>query len=962
MLGAKWRRRKTKWLHRYGQELALLCLLALSAAAVWCQERLLTRTVAFTATNAAALITYAYNDKDIGGSSVARADSRRPLSWSCRLTPRSPYRYCGLELLIDPVRYARGLDLSQFDKATIRIAYSGPADQLSIYLKNHDPRYSVAGRGETNKFNRTDFPATPGFTATELNLSEFRVAEWWLTANHISPELGRPQFDNVTSLSIQTGPNAPPGAYSFEIESIRFTRSVMTGEQFYLSLLGAWGVVLLVLLGWRVTRQKKQWKDRAAESRRAQAALRLSNARAYAMLDSIPQIIWESDPDGGYTYHSPQWYAFTGIRTGADPRTVWAGCIHPDDRQSTTMLWRESIASGKPFDTEYRLLHRDGEHRWFLARAVPCRDGDGRITCWYGTCTDVHERILVQQALHESETLTRGILEASPDCITLMDLDGQVLDCNEAAEQWPEATPHGWLEGHPQARSEEETAAAGIALAAARAGQIGRFTLKSSTGGAGKWWDVLVAPLRDPARNPVQLVSISRDISEQKLAEDRVYWAANHDALTGLPNRNLMQQTVDRAVVEAAVTRNRFALLLLDIDEFKRVNDTVGHDGGDALLCAFAERLKGAVRSNDTVFRLGGDEFAVILAGVGSPVEVEAFGELLFGRLREPCVYAGRMLDLHASMGVALFEDHGSDRSELMKNADIALYAAKAAGRRRLKVFAHEMSEELAQRRSMLRLARTALQDSRIVPFYQPKVNLSTGAVIGFESLLRWRDPHHGIQPPATISAAFEDANVAADISDRMIDRVLADVRRWRDEGVAFGHVAINASAAEFRRGDLAESLLERLDAAAIPVNCIQIEVTESVFLGRGAECVERALKTLSAAGMQIALDDFGTGYASLSHLKQFPVDMIKIDQSFVQGLKGGGGGNHAIVAAVISLGRSLGIDVVAEGIETPAQEKALLRLRCQFGQGYLYSPAVPACDVPAISQGRTKSGAAAAA
>jgi EAL domain-containing protein (putative c-di-GMP-specific phosphodiesterase class I) len=195
-----------------------------------------------------------------------------------------------------------------------------------------------------------------------------------------------------------------------------------------------------------------------------------------------------------------------------------------------------------------------------------------------------------------------------------------------------------------------------------------------------------------------------------------------------------------------------------------------------------------------------------------------------------------------------------------------------------------------------------------------------------------------------------------------MIDRVIADVRRWQDEGVAFGHVAINASAAEFRRGNLAESLLERLDAAAIPVNCIQIEVTESVFLGRGAECVERALKTLSAAGMQIALDDFGTGYASLSHLKQFPVDMIKIDQSFVQGLKGGGGGNHAIVAAVISLGRSLGIDVVAEGIETPAQEKALLRLRCQFGQGYLYSPAVPACDVPAISQGRTKGGAAAAA
>jgi len=210
------------------------------------------------------------------------------------------------------------------------------------------------------------------------------------------------------------------------------------------------------------------------------------------------------------------------------------------------------------------------------------------------------------------------------------------------------------------------------------------------------------------------------------------------------------------------------------------------------------------------------------------------------------------------------------------------------------------------------------------------------------------------VQLPATIAAAFEDANVAAEISDRMIESVIADVRRWQDRGVAFGHVAINAAAAEFRRGNFAESLLERLEAARIPTERIQIEVTESVFLGRGAECVERALKTLSMAGVHIALDDFGTGYASLSHLKQFPVDTIKIDQSFVKGL-GDGGGNQAIIEAVISLGRSLGIAVVAEGIETIAQEAALLRLRCEFGQGYLYSWAVPAAEVPGLLRGRAR-------
>jgi EAL domain-containing protein (putative c-di-GMP-specific phosphodiesterase class I) len=297
-----------------------------------------------------------------------------------------------------------------------------------------------------------------------------------------------------------------------------------------------------------------------------------------------------------------------------------------------------------------------------------------------------------------------------------------------------------------------------------------------------------------------------------------------------------------------------------------------------------------------------------------------------------------------------LFPGQGKSRAELMKNADVALYAAKSSARGGLRIFEPAMRAEVQKRSSMLSLAKDALNNDWVVPHYQPKVDYRSGAIAGYEALLRWTHPQKGIQLPATIAAAFDDMNVAADISDRMIARVIEDVRRWRGEGIGFGHVAINAAAAEFRRGGFAEGLLERLRAASIPTSDVQLEVTEAVFLGRGAECVERALKTLSGEGVRIALDDFGTGYASLSHLKQFPVDIIKIDRSFVCDL-GRDKGAEAIIGAVVSLGRSLAIDVVAEGIETAAQHDFLLETGCLYGQGYLYGRAASARTVEAASR-----------
>jgi len=248
----------------------------------------------------------------------------------------------------------------------------------------------------------------------------------------------------------------------------------------------------------------------------------------------------------------------------------------------------------------------------------------------------------------------------------------------------------------------------------------------------------------------------------------------------------------------------------------------------------------------------------------------------------------------------------------------------------------------------MVKLARNAISDDRIVPYYQPKLALADRSLVGFEALLRWRTPRRGIGGPAEIKAAFDDLDVAAQISDRMIERVVADMRGWLDRGIDFKTVAVNASAAEFRRDSFAEGLLEQLRRAEVPTDCFQLEVTETVFLGRGAEYVHRALALLNLQGVKIALDDFGTGYASLRHLKEFPVDVIKIDQSFVRNMTVDPG-DEAIIRAVINLGRSLGIKVVAEGIEREEQERRLLELECDFGQGFLYSRAVPASRVPSL-------------
>jgi len=360
------------------------------------------------------------------------------------------------------------------------------------------------------------------------------------------------------------------------------------------------------------------------------------------------------------------------------------------------------------------------------------------------------------------------------------------------------------------------------------------------------------------------------------------------------------------------------------------------------------ERIAGAVRQGDIVARLAGDEFAVIARNVRTEPGAIAMAERIFESLRAPWLYDGRLNECRVSIGASLAPRHGDCAEELFKHADIALYEAKARGKGQIAVYRPSMKSAVEKRNRQISLARHALSRDLIVPYYQPKVELASGRVAGFEALLRWRHPTQGVQMPGTIGAAFEDLELAHEITERMLGQVLLDMRRWLDRGLPFGHVAINVTAADLRQDNFADRLLESLAGLSLPHDCLQVEVTETVFLGRGAEYVERALRQLHDAGIRVALDDFGTGYASLSHLKQFPVDIVKIDRSFLNDFARDPQ-NQAIINTVINLGHSLDIEIVAEGIETGDQERHLLARGCTYGQGWLYGKAMPALRVPRL-------------
>lgn len=402
------------------------------------------------------------------------------------------------------------------------------------------------------------------------------------------------------------------------------------------------------------------------------------------------------------------------------------------------------------------------------------------------------------------------------------------------------------------------------------------------------------------------------------------------DPLTGIPDRRAFCDCLDNIISEGEPA----GLLLVDLDHFKDVNDTLGHDAGDALLVEVAKRMSAAVRSTDFVARLGGDEFAVVIQPLDGNDDLASATTALIGELTSPLDYQGHILDCHVSIGASIFPFLATDRTNLLKQADIALYRAKDLGRSRAELFENSMLAEVEEHALALARARSAISERRVLVHYQPKVFLSSGEIAGHEALVRIKDGAI-IHEPAWILGSFENRKIAAELGSLVCAQVFKDLQAWVRKGHKFGHVAINVTDAELRDPSWAPAFLHHLSKRNIPPWALQIEVTENVLLSRTTQQVVNSLGLLHARGIKIALDDFGTGYASLSHLRDFPIDTIKIDRSFVESIDQPD--SRALIRAIISLRESLRLTVVAEGVESKAQHRALVAMGCEQGQGFFY-------------------------
>ena len=560
----------------------------------------------------------------------------------------------------------------------------------------------------------------------------------------------------------------------------------------------------------------------------------------------------------------------------------------------------------------------------------------------------VVERARSATALRTSEERTRSIIETANDAFVSMDTTGRITEWNNQAERqfgWTRDEAIGLLLTEtiiPPVHREAHSSGVARFLATGEGPVLGRRVELEAQRRDGHQFPIELTPWAVPDGDGLRFHAFIHDITERKAFERQLEDQSLHDSLTGLANRVLFLDRLRQALARSARDGSRLATLFIDLDRFKAVNDSLGHDAGDRLLLAVADRIGGVLRPPDTLARLGGDEFVALCEGIESPEAATAIARRILNCLASPFLLGGSEVFASASVGIAFARPGDADPNQLLGDADLAMYRAKERGNSH-ELFDEDMRSRAVERLSTERALRHGIGEGELIALYQPVFELKEGAVVGLEALVRWRHPDRGLLGPAEFIPLAEETGLVGRIGEWMLRTACRQVRQWRDRHPDSPDIwmAVNLSVRELEQPRLLDDLVDLLATYALAPETLLLEVTESVLM-HDARGVIRRLWELKELGVRLALDDFGTGYSSLDRLRRMPVEALKIDRSFIEDMNRTPGGT-SLVAAVIAMSHSLGLGVVAEGVETPDQLRTLRRLRCDQFQGFLAAPPLPA-------------------
>jgi diguanylate cyclase (GGDEF)-like protein/PAS domain S-box-containing protein len=553
------------------------------------------------------------------------------------------------------------------------------------------------------------------------------------------------------------------------------------------------------------------------------------------------------------------------------------------------------------------------------------------------------ERAESAEALYEEQERARVTLDSIGDAVISTDLWGRVTYLNVVAEKMS-----GWTRNEAAGRPIEEVFRAvdgatgedvrnAMELAIRENASVGLksdFVLSGADVEAPT--DYSAAPIHNRRGEVTGAVMVFRDMSTARALSHRMSYLAQHDSLTDLPNRVLLNDRLNHAISLAHRRRKKMAVLFLDIDRFKHINDSLGHEVGDRLLQSVARRLLGCVRRSDTVSRQGGDEFVILLSEVAQAQDAAVSAEKMLQALSAPHCIGQHELRITGSIGIVVYPDDGTDADVLLKHADFAMYHAKDQGRNNYQFFEPDLNVRALERQVLESGLRRAVESNELVLHYQPKMNLQTGAIIGVEAFVRWRHPQRGLILPSQFVAVAETCGAIVPIGRWVLRESCRQARAWQADGLGRIRMAINVSAAELRDRDFVHCMRDILEETGLAPSDLELELREAVLM-QDAQFAADVLRSLKDLDVKLALDDFGTGYSSLSHLRHFPIDILKIDQSFVHELTTDSDAS-GIVSAVIGMGKNLGMQVVAEGVESHEQLTCLQQLACPQGQGFYFS------------------------